>query len=358
VSSTIRHEITLDQLVQSITDNKLLLSSVSSKHGHDDDVDDPFIAYFYISNLPEPLVVVADDYDHVDEDDKEHITDTSASRTVALSNRLIFRILDAAFIVHAQQHNNKNNDSSEGHRALLIQKEAALALDQVIDFMTQSCLGILGASTATTPAAPLWESDGSFPQFHQTLLFQRTVQDLYEKAVAAVQNQRNLVLSTSNRVPIREHHISVWQGAVDNIFKAIHLLKEMQPNVDEMKNQTRTSHESMMMIMRRRRKTKMMEVLDCLQQTIRLMEQMRANPDFIDRIDFPLEQYAAIFAPLALPLAIPLLVGLIREFKRYREKQRKKKSSSSSSSSLGATTTTTTPTAPLITNDTSSIKQD
>jgi hypothetical protein len=171
-------------------------------------------------------------------------------------------------------------------------------------------------------------------------LFQRAVQELYEKAVTTVQTQRHLVLTTSNRVPIREHHIDVWKRAVDNIFKAINLLKEMQPK-DTMQKETRTSHESMMM------------VLDCLQQATRLMEQMRANPDFIDRIDFPLEQYAAIFAPLALPLVIPLLVGLIREFKRYREKQRKKKSSSVSSSLLAGTTTT----APSRSNDTS-IKQD
>jgi Phosphatidylinositol-glycan biosynthesis class S protein len=218
-----------------------------------------------------------------------------------------------------------------------VQNEAALALDQVMDFMTRSCLGIDAVTTTTSS----WETDGSSPHFYHTLLFQRSVQDLYEKTVSAVQTQRNLVLSTSNRVPVREQHIAVWQQAVDYIFHSIHLLQEMQQQL----NKENSSHKSKMIVITKRR----LEVLDCLQQAIRLMEQMRSNPDFIDRCDFPLEQYAAIFAPLALPLAIPLLIGWIREYKRYREKQRKKKLTMSSSPLLAA--------PPTSSNDTS-IKQD
>ena len=119
------------------------------------------------------------------------------------------------------------------------------------------------------------------------------------------------------------------------------VLQEMQQQL----NKETSSHESKMIVITRKR----LEVLDCLQQAIRLMEQMRSNPDFIDRCDFPLEQYAAIFGPLALPLAIPLLIGWIREYKRYREKQRKKKLTMSSSTLLAA--------PPTSSNDTS-IKQD
>jgi len=36
-------------------------------------------------------------------------------------------------------------------------------------------------------------------------------------------------------------------------------------------------------------------------------------------IDMPVEQYAAIFAPLIMPLALPLLLGMIREIRRYRQ---------------------------------------
>jgi hypothetical protein len=332
-SRTIRHEISLNELVQSITNVGLL----SSLRNGDKDNMDPLIAYFYISNLLEPLVVV----NH----DNQENTVASSSRTVALSNRVIFRILDAAGTAQ----------DAGTELSLLLQKEAALALDQTIDFMARSCLGI-GVVTKVAekmqverPSLPLWDTDGSFPHFHETLLFQRGVQDWYTKAVSAVQTQRNLVLTTSNRVPIREHHIATWQGAVDDIFRAIQVLREMQQH-DEVKNQTTNSLNATAMTRRTKRMMRR-EVLDCLQQAIRLMEQMRANPDFIDRIDFPLEQYAAIFAPLALPLAIPLLVGLIREWKRYREKQRKKKKSS-----LAATTAT----APSIesSNDDGILKQD
>jgi hypothetical protein len=40
---------------------------------------------------------------------------------------------------------------------------------------------------------------------------------------------------------------------------------------------------------------------------------------------FPLEHYAAIFAPLLFPLLIPFLASLVKEWKRYREKKTKKK---------------------------------
>lgn len=40
--------------------------------------------------------------------------------------------------------------------------------------------------------------------------------------------------------------------------------------------------------------------------------------------DFPVEHYAAIFAPLLFPLLLPLLVGSIKEFKRYKGKKKNK----------------------------------
>jgi hypothetical protein len=39
---------------------------------------------------------------------------------------------------------------------------------------------------------------------------------------------------------------------------------------------------------------------------------------------FPLEHYAAIFAPLLFPLLIPFLASLVKEWKRFREKKNKK----------------------------------
>lgn len=40
--------------------------------------------------------------------------------------------------------------------------------------------------------------------------------------------------------------------------------------------------------------------------------------------EFPIEHYAAIFAPLLFPLFLPFLAGAIKEFKRYKEKKRNK----------------------------------
>jgi Phosphatidylinositol-glycan biosynthesis class S protein len=54
---------------------------------------------------------------------------------------------------------------------------------------------------------------------------------------------------------------------------------------------------------------------------------LRHNPDLMEPPDdFPLDQYAAILAPLIMPLLLPLLFGLRREVKRYRELRDKKAS--------------------------------
>jgi Phosphatidylinositol-glycan biosynthesis class S protein len=54
---------------------------------------------------------------------------------------------------------------------------------------------------------------------------------------------------------------------------------------------------------------------------------LRHNPDLMEPPDdFPLDQYAAILAPLIMPLLLPLLFGLWREVKRYRELRDKKAS--------------------------------
>jgi hypothetical protein len=54
---------------------------------------------------------------------------------------------------------------------------------------------------------------------------------------------------------------------------------------------------------------------------------LRHNPDLMEPPeDFPLDQYAAILAPLIMPLLLPLLFGLRREVKRHRELRDKKAS--------------------------------
>ena len=63
----------------------------------------------------------------------------------------------------------------------------------------------------------------------------------------------------------------------------------------------------------------------------RYMELSRAHEQILSKerstiltSEFPLEQYAAIFAPLLFPLMVPFIVALVKELKRYREKRSKK----------------------------------
>lgn len=62
-----------------------------------------------------------------------------------------------------------------------------------------------------------------------------------------------------------------------------------------------------------------------LEQTNELLQDLETDPALAQPVDFPLEQYVAIFAPLLFPLLMPVLASLIREYKRYRKLVQKRK---------------------------------
>ena len=65
--------------------------------------------------------------------------------------------------------------------------------------------------------------------------------------------------------------------------------------------------------------TEMYQELFRLHQRILLRERIAVLES-----EFPIEHYAAIFAPLLFPLIIPFIASLIKELKRYKEKEKKK----------------------------------
>ena len=64
-------------------------------------------------------------------------------------------------------------------------------------------------------------------------------------------------------------------------------------------------------------------------QPLSLIEEVAVTADFILRklplqLHFPLEHYAAIFAPLLFPLLLPFFVRLVKECRRHKEKSNKR----------------------------------
>lgn len=53
--------------------------------------------------------------------------------------------------------------------------------------------------------------------------------------------------------------------------------------------------------------------------SLRYIESLQADPDFMELQHFAIDHYLAVFSPLVLPLMMPMLVGLVREVKRYNE---------------------------------------
>jgi Phosphatidylinositol-glycan biosynthesis class S protein len=56
------------------------------------------------------------------------------------------------------------------------------------------------------------------------------------------------------------------------------------------------------------------------------LSELETDPDLVLPTDFPLEQYAAIFAPILFPLFLPLFITLIKEYRRYRKLIKNEKS--------------------------------
>jgi hypothetical protein len=65
-----------------------------------------------------------------------------------------------------------------------------------------------------------------------------------------------------------------------------------------------------------------MNVIDRLEQAEMVLLALRSDPSLLEPLDFAVDHYLAVFAPLLFPLLLPFIGGIIREIKRYRDKTR------------------------------------
>jgi hypothetical protein len=179
-------------------------------------------------------------------------------------------------------------DSAETDR----QNAANHVVSRWFDQLLRSCFNLpdsfLHASVAWT--------DGTIPAFFTKLWLQNEYARLATSLIVAAEKEQSLIKTLPRNVVVSMDLASAWKSSLQLLSaSAAALFDDAQASMKQLE-------------MARRQ-------LFLLRHNSHLME----PPD-----DFPLDQYAAILAPLILPLLLPLLFGLWREVKRNRELREKK----------------------------------
>jgi hypothetical protein len=160
------------------------------------------------------------------------------------------------------------------------------ALSPAFTWMMSQCMGTpidLGVNFR-------YQSDESFPKFYAEVWFQRVVTSAFKEVMVSLAKHRNHMLNLHRTVEISRGVIRDY----NNILNWIQTAKNCA-----MESSARCT-------------------LENLNRAKSVLEDWDRNPILMRPIDFPPDQYAAIFAPLLLPLTLPLIAGVVREVKRYR----------------------------------------
>lgn len=173
---------------------------------------------------------------------------------------------------------------------------AATALDAAADWLVRRCM--VGQSLPPNSsnhdrdhAAVIWDSDGSFPAFYLHLWFQRYLTVEYAALVTALERERTLLLA-------KPRTVAIPAAIADSFHRAVALVEHATTNAAS---------------------GDYYPAMDALDHTGVLLRLLQTDPALQEPLDFPWDQYAAIFAPLLVPLLLPLLAGLVREVQRYRK---------------------------------------
>jgi hypothetical protein len=189
---------------------------------------------------------------------------------------------------------NDSDDDDEAKVTALVE----IALNRLLDRRIAQCLGM--------PTDMMEGVDVEFTQddvprsnlaFYVPLWYQRNLPVWNERAAAlAVRNYRTLMQSS--------RFVAIPKSVADRWLRAVHLIDAARENA------VAGSFEAAM---------------ECLEESIQILEALQSDATLSEPLDFPFDQYAAIFAPILLPLLLPALSNLVREYKRYRELVRQKK---------------------------------
>eukprot|EP00977_Amphora_coffeiformis_P006776 scaffold1485_cov171-Amphora_coffeaeformis.AAC.15 len=165
------------------------------------------------------------------------------------------------------------------------------AIGDATDWITRQCMGI-----PTNNKTDEESLDGNHPRWYSKLWWHRSLSTRYAKAVHMAQRQATLWNEMSYRVPLTREIVKEFH---ENVLKSLEAIPTLLANQS------------------------LAEALASLEASIDLLEKWERDDTYMPPLDFPPEQYAAIFAPLVVPLLLPLLIGFVREFRRYHELNQK-----------------------------------
>lgn len=189
--------------------------------------------------------------------------------------------------------------------AVLVQDSVAQALDQALAVMVPDCMGLPNLSSYTV------HQDGSFPSLYYRRWYQQDVSRRYQDAMDRLDSEYARMFNAPLFADRSVDWTAQWYAATDWLQQA--------------HKQASKGHWA--------------QASALLDQAEEVVERMNRGYHFLPVIDFPPEQYAAMFAPLLFPLLLPLLTGLRREVRRYRELQAKKEASNGSEGPIQAAET-------------------
>jgi hypothetical protein len=183
------------------------------------------------------------------------------------------------------------------------------ALDIVSNLLFSRCLGIPENLQQNTNV--VLEINGNnknnrnIPSLYEKLWMQRTVLSYYDAVTTKALTVRQTLLQAPNSVAIPASYAQTFFEACDFIDRAReHVTTD---DVAAAIGSSGSTGEYFLL------------AISYLEESERRLNELLEEPALAIPADFPIEQYAAIFAPLLFPLLVPLLATLIREYKRYRK---------------------------------------
>jgi hypothetical protein len=231
-------------------------------------------------NVDQIFQVLANDFDSRKRRSSEHLylwfyaTTNHENTTLAVVDEAVSNLF-LTTLANTTTYNEKVSFVSMHHR--------------INDWLGSSCLGMPMMDSSGID----WEADESsnVPNLYTTLWFHAMLPTKYAEIFSNMQATKQKLLETPRTVRLTSHGIAEdWNGISRTLQKA---------------NQAAENGH-------------FARVLSHLNEADLRWRNLQRDPAWLEPLDFPWDQYAAIFAPLLLPTMLPAILGLGREYKRYR----------------------------------------
>lgn len=161
------------------------------------------------------------------------------------------------------------------------------AMASIDEFLLHQCMGVQATRSD--------DSDTSLPLWQLEVWIQRVLTETYQHARAEIVQEGEWLLQSTTWVVIDNRVAAHWQTLIQWMQEAKTIASQSDNGY-----------------------SRYLEALAILEESLEYLQAVRTAPSLMEPLRFSLPQFMAIFAPLCLPLFLPHLIGLIREYKRYK----------------------------------------